>query len=123
MESNNIYIMAAADCAGLQVCQSGNYRSASDFASIPSELKQRQQWINWKVGQIKANGKFKKLPIDPGTGIRMNADHPGNWQTFEETVAYYRAGVGDGIGFVFSKDDPYTGVDLDGSRNRESGAI
>ena len=117
MESNNIYMAAAADCAGLQVCPPGNYRSAEDFASIPDELNARRQWINWKVGQINANGKFKKVPIDPETGIKMNADHPGNWQGFEETVAYYCAGVGDGIGYVFSENDPYAGIDLDVSRD------
>lgn len=115
--SSSIYAVAETFPAA-----SPNYvRSADDFASIPHELKQRRQWINWKIGAIKPNGKFKKPPIDPETGIKMNADDPGNWQTFEKTVAYYCAGVGDGIGYVFSENDPYTGIDLDGSRNPESG--
>lgn len=123
MEANNIYIAAGAPSAGLQELRAESLRDVEDFAAVPGQLRQRRQWINWRVGQIKADGKFKKPPIDPETGITMNADHPDNWQTFEETVAYYCAGVGDGIGYVFAEEDPYTGIDLDGSRNRESGEL
>jgi uncharacterized protein (DUF927 family) len=98
-------------------------RSAEYFAAIPGELKLRQQWVNWKIGKIKANGRFKKVPIDPATGMGVDGDDPCNWHTFDEVVADYCAGVGDGIAFVFSADDPFIGIDLDGCRDAESGTI
>ncbi len=35
----------------------------------------------------------------------------------------YRSGLVDGIGFVFSKDDPYTGIDLDGCYDPEANVL
>jgi putative DNA primase/helicase len=45
------------------------------------------------------------------------------WTTFSEARAAYEAGDYDGIGFVFSSADPFVGIDLDGCRDSESGAL
>jgi primase-polymerase (primpol)-like protein len=47
-------------------------------------------------------------------GYRASSTNPDHWSTFEfasKTVG--RPAFADGIGFVFTADDPYCGVDLD----------
>lgn len=63
---------------------------------------------------IKRNGKPTKFPINPGNGRAADTTDRSTWGTFEEAVA--RLHTNDqyaGVGFVFSPDDPYVGVDLD----------
>jgi AAA domain len=50
---------------------------------------------------------------------------PHMWSPFEEALAYYRAYPAriNGIGYAFSKDDPFTGVDLDDALDPDSGAV
>ena len=45
--------------------------------------------------------------------MRASTKSPGTWTTFEEALAEYQSGGADGVGFVFSKDDDYVGIDLD----------
>jgi hypothetical protein len=44
---------------------------------------------------------------------KASATNASTWGTFEGALVVYDAGEVDGIGYVFSADDPYTGVDLD----------
>jgi putative DNA primase/helicase len=45
------------------------------------------------------------------------------WATFEEAQKAFEAGHADGIGFVFSADDPCFGVDIDSCIDAETGEI
>lgn len=77
---------------------------------IPQELKDLAQWVAWII--VERAGKKTKLPINPKTGRLAKTDDPATWGTFDQAV---RAGRQlNGIGFVFSPDDPYCGIDLDG---------
>lgn len=62
---------------------------------IPHEMTSRRQWITWRDD----NGS--KIPNG-----RPNT--PSDWKTFDEVSVF------DKIAFVFSADDPLTGIDLDG---------
>lgn len=90
--------------------------------NIPDELKLLNQWVCWKA-ELKENGKLNKPPIDPKNGKSASHSNPDTWGTYEQALAYYEKhrnnGVG-GIGFVLTKDDPYTGIDLDDCRNPET---
>lgn len=86
-----------------------------NFEKIPQELKNLRQWVCWK-SRPKSNGKMDKLPVDPKTGKLASSTDPETWTSFNNAFAYYQEhssnGV-DGIGFVFTEDDPYSGIDFD----------
>ncbi|MGB3327363.1 MAG: DUF927 domain-containing protein [Thermomicrobiales bacterium] len=92
---------------------------------IPSELKDRRQWVTWRAEPL-ASGKFTKIPTIPGTGYRnrqtgvfrasnASAKDPATWRAFDQAWEAYERGEADGLGFVFCGDDPYVGIDLDGA--------
>lgn len=80
---------------------------------IPRELKEYKQWVCWKyIGQARI-----KLPISPATGKGASCIDPATWGTYRQArLAASRLRL-DGIGFVFTAEDPYTGVDLDHCRS------
>jgi len=84
------------------------------LTAIPEELKDRPQWVTWKA--VERDGKPTKIPLDPKTGGPGKSNDPATWGTFDQALSHYQAHQGNGIagiGFVFSPDDPFTGVDLD----------
>src|SRR5262245_28691956 len=111
----------------------------ADLAHIPQVLQTLPQWVLWRgadrvheqTGEIKLN----KIPIDPQTLRHADSTDPETWGTFEacihalpvaleewegETTGAYRGG---GIGFVFTHDDPYCGIDLDACVDPETGKV
>jgi hypothetical protein len=81
--------------------------------AIPAELRGRAQWVAWRFAF--RSGKWTKVPFDPRTRRAADATDPATWGTFAEAWGRYDAGGFDGVGYVFAADDPYAGVDLDGS--------
>jgi len=75
---------------------------------IPAELRALPQWVPWRVEIRK--GKPTKVPLNPHTGKRASSTDAATWGTYRQALATLDA---DGIGFVFSADDPYVGVDMD----------
>lgn len=63
------------------------------------------QWVVWRY-----EGS-QKVPYCPTTGRKASVADSSTWGTFED-AQLVRDGY-DGIGFVFTEDDPYCGVDLD----------
>jgi hypothetical protein len=94
-------------------------------AGIPAELKEREQWVAWTYFWDKAEGRWTKLPINPRTGKAAKADDPSTWGTFVEALTRYQSQTGrlDGIGYQFSSEDPFCGVDVDDCRDRDTGAV
>ena len=83
---------------------------------IPAELRERPQWVSWRLEWVVDNngkGKWDKPPIDAKTGRKASSTNPTTWATYDEAFAFYQSGKADGIGCVFAADDPYTGIDLD----------
>jgi len=76
------------------------------YDGIPEELKKLPQWVC--VGPTKA-------PINPKTGGEASVTIPQTWTSFEDACrSPYAAG---GIGFVFTRQDPYLFLDLDDPYN------
>jgi len=89
---------------------------------IPEELKALPHWVGWEF-QARGDGKPAKVPLDPRTGGKAKANDSKTWGSFEKAVGFSELHGCPGLGFFFSKEDPYVGIDLDGCRNPETGEI
>ncbi|WP_263701482.1 phage/plasmid primase, P4 family [Bacillus thuringiensis] len=81
-----------------------------NFNEIPAELKALPQWILWKFET--RNNKQTKVPYQVD-GEMARANDRRTWSTFATAVKFYLEGDYDGIGFVFSRQDNYIGIDID----------
>lgn len=93
---------------------------------FPAEPKSRRQWVGWRYEErTKRDGTtyITKVPINPGTGYNADPTNPDTWGSFDEAVNRAEADGLDGVGFVFTEDDPYCGVDLDKCRDPETGDV
>jgi putative DNA primase/helicase len=57
--------------------------------------------------------KPDKVPYSTRSGRRASSTDLMTWGTFQDALEVYESGEYDGVGFVFSCADPYTGIDLD----------
>lgn len=64
-----------------------------------------------------------QVPTIAGTDANASSTDPTTWCSFEDAVDAYESGCGDGIGFVIAQDDPYTGIDLDNVRDKDTGVV
>lgn len=74
------------------------------FPSIPAELKARPQW---------AAARHDKVPVNPRNGRNAQVDNPATWGTYRAACERFVSDGLLGVGYIFTEDDPYTGVDLD----------
>lgn len=81
-----------------------------NFSNIPEELQMVPHWILWRIEE--KDGKKTKVPYQV-TGEWAQSNNKRTWSTFYTAVKAYQKGGYDGIGFMFSKDDPYIGIDID----------
>lgn len=84
-----------------------------------SEYLKEARWIGWKY-ELR-NDKENKSPINPYTGQYASSTDPKTWATFEvaeRAVEKFRL---SGRGIIMGRG--LGGVDLDGCRNPETGAI
>ncbi|QIB79046.1 hypothetical protein G3A49_13225 [Haloferax volcanii] len=86
--------------------------------TLPDTLLERDHWVGWR--KQTRGGDETKVPVSVNGGYASATDAV-TWTTFDEALAYARGGAADGVGFVFSTDDPYVGIDLDKCRTRETG--
>jgi putative DNA primase/helicase len=77
---------------------------------VPIELRERDQWIVWR--HESHNGRLQKVPYQPSQpSRRASSTMSETWDCFAAAV---EASVNfDGVGYVFSAEDPNAGVDLD----------
>lgn len=81
---------------------------------IPAELRARHQWVIWR--SIVADGKVTKPPFNPNNPNYMaNVMDPQTWGSFEDVIRVWNANPSlvQGIGFVFTDQDEFFGIDID----------
>jgi hypothetical protein len=88
--------------------------------AIPFELKARKQWVVWRsvirTNQDSGETSVTKPPFNPANPqYEASVIDPNTWGTFEQaTVAFQEnPSLLSGIGFVFTADDEYFGIDID----------
>jgi primase-polymerase (primpol)-like protein len=89
--------------------------------NIPEELAELDQWVCWRYEE--RDGKPTKVPYTPDTARRASCTDLSTWRTIAGALSCRRERGYDGIGFVFSDDDPYCGIDLDKCLDPETGDI
>jgi putative DNA primase/helicase len=93
--------------------------------SIPDELKQLNQWVNWRY--LERDGKQTKPPINSRSNGRLalaKTNDPGTWSQFDEAlVACEHHAELQGFGFCFWESDGLSGIDLDHVLNPATGEI
>src|SRR6266566_4230523 len=80
-------------------------------AGLLSELTPYPQFVVWKY--VVEQGKLKKRPFTPRTNMPARTNDPRTWGSVEHSLKALATGRYNGIGFVFSDTDPFTGTDLD----------
>lgn len=60
-------------------------------------------------------GKTDKFPINPATGRACDPTDPSAWMSLATAQQHIAAGKGEGIGFVFTEQDPFFFLDIDGA--------
>lgn len=82
------------------------------LAVVPIELRSLEQWVVWRL-EPRA-GKPTKVPYSPLRRTPASTTNPATWASFDQAIVAWRGSdCYAGVGFVFSGDDPYCGVDLD----------
>lgn len=85
---------------------------------LPARLISCPQWLCWR--EQDRDGKTTKVPIDPTSGSYASATDPSTWADFQTARTYVKTGNAVGLGFVFTNDDPFVGIDLDDCRVPET---
>ena len=92
--------------------------------NVPSELQETDQWVAWAMKSRGGDQKPTKIPKNPKTLRNAKTTSTDTWGSFEEACAACETHPElDGIGFVFTDNDPYVGIDLDGVVDRETGIL
>lgn len=76
------------------------------YEAVPKGMRERPQWVV---------AGTDKVPLNPKTLANASPTDPDTWATFDEACAH----TDKFIGFVFTEDDPYVGIDLDRPQNKE----
>lgn len=80
-----------------------------NYDGIPQAMRDSPHWLLWKFEE--RDGKTAKVPYQP-SGRKASSTDPKTWSDFETVKKAHEMHVGDGIGFVFTRDS-FSGVDLD----------
>ncbi len=80
-------------------------------AGLLSELTPYPQFVVWKY--TVENKKLKKRPFNPKTHMPAKTNDLSTWTDVTIALKALATGRYNGIGFVFTEADPFTGTDLD----------
>lgn len=86
------------------------------ISNIPQELKERSQWLWFKIYHNKdkyGNIKTVKIPISPITFESNEWNKKENWADFATALKNLEKSGCDGLSFVLFEDDPFVCIDLD----------
>jgi len=87
---------------------------------VPDDISERDQWVLWRYEN--RNGGTTKVPYQLG-GRRASSTDPSTWSSFESITNECRRAPNRyaGLGFVFSAQDQFCGIDLDDAIDAKGG--
>jgi hypothetical protein len=100
--------------AGVQGLNENRLSKYTNFSNIPDALKELNQWVLWKLVNIK--GRKTKIPYQ-ANGQKASSNNPETWIDFDSVIKAYNTGKFSGIGFVFTKDTGIVGIDIDAHKD------
>jgi len=82
------------------------------FLNIPAELRDLDQWVVWR--SVRRGDRPTKLPFNPFNPSSVaDTMNPGTWGDFETALRAVQRDPNLGLGFVFTANDPFIGIDFD----------
>jgi len=90
---------------------------------VPDALKEFPNFVVWRLIPNANGGKPKKLLFDPKTYQVASSTNPNTWSNYETACLALRNGGFNGIGFVFTENDPFVFLDIDDCRDPATGAV
>lgn len=94
--------------------------------NFPDEIKAYPQFVAW--GWKWKGKKWDKPPLKAfGRGGSAKSTDPETWTSYEKALRYvknfeyYISEAHRGLGFCFTEDDPFVGIDLDNCRDPQTG--
>ena len=82
------------------------------YLNIPEEMRLLPQWIVWRYEETDGD-KPTKVPYQAKSGNPASVDNPKHWTDFATAIAAAKLTKYDGLGFVFTSNDNFAGIDLD----------
>ncbi|MEM7738183.1 MAG: phage/plasmid primase, P4 family [Deinococcota bacterium] len=80
--------------------------------NIPRALTERPQWVVWRYEE--RDGKpTKPLYRADNPARHAKVSDPSTWCAFEVALEQVERGTAEGLGYVFTDDDGFVGVDID----------
>ena len=94
--------------------------TATDLSGVPWQMRDVPRWGLWR-NEVRG-ARSTKVPFSALTGREASSTKASDWTTFDRAAAVLvRGRKHDGLGFRLG--DGWAGVDLDGCRDPESGAL
>jgi len=90
--------------------------------SLPPELTGCPQWLPWRYGPPKDDGRRDKIPCDE-RGLPCDCNDPNNWHTFEDATSLCEKLGADGIGLAQPARANLVALDLDNCRDPVTGKL
>lgn len=91
------------------------------YTNIPHEMQAVEQWILWRI-EIDKDGNKTKVPYSPlNWKMKASTTNSATWSSFSQAVAVAEL-ANMGIGFVFTEEDEFFGIDIDAMSKVDSSA-
>lgn len=102
--------------------------TVSTITALDNTFTDREQWVCWRLDT--RDGTHLKVPIKPfptahPENRRASHTDPSTWSEFQAALSFHRTTGSEtaGIGYVFTADGPFAGIDLDDCRDSETSQI
>jgi putative DNA primase/helicase len=86
----------------------------------PGELRTADQFVCWR--EEVRDGEPTKVPYSVSGG-KASTSNPKTWAPLDAALSHAAEHGMSGVGFVFTEDDPFAGIDIDKCRDAGTGEI